>query len=293
MRVELNAGASVPVSDFAGTPGWESEASTDTSFGVHFAVTGGHIGYWLSSEGDGPGRRRATIDILDVDRASMRTMDDTTTPGLNRIVWDLRREGEDGPGSEVLAGIYTVRVTLGDEVSTGEITVIEDTREQVPVVRRIAKLQAFERARDMTTSLREAPQRVERAIRTSATVVESLVGRSGAEALREGGAELQATLQSLKERLFTGPRCQGICGRSKLPSNVVRRPLQVLGGSPDEPTANERLMLAQAEQALESILEEVNRIFNDQVSSYSRRLQEAGHSPFSEADPRTLPLEAR
>jgi photosystem II stability/assembly factor-like uncharacterized protein len=254
---------------------------------------GALINYWVGSEGDEPGQGRATIDILDVDGASMWTMDDTTTLGLNRIVWDLRRDGDDGPGSEVLAGTYTVRVTLGDAVSTGEITVVEDTREQVPVARRIAKLQALERARDMTTALREAQQRVERAIRTSETVVESLVGRSGAEALRERGAELQVALQSLKERLFTGPRCQGICGRSKLPSNVVRRPIQVLGGSPDEPTANERLILAQAEQALESILGEVNGIFDDQVSSYSRRLQEAGYSPFSENDPLTVPLEGR
>jgi hypothetical protein len=34
-------------------------------------------------------------------------------------------------------------------------------------------------------------------------------------------------------------------------------------------------------------------IFDDQVSGYSRRLQEAGYSPFSEADPLTVPLEAR
>lgn len=258
---------------------------------------GALINYWIGSEGAQRGAqgeaRRARIDILDVDGGSMRILDGTTAPGLNRIVWDLRREGENGPGSEVLSGTYTVRVTLGDAVSTGELTVLEDTREQVPVARRIAKLQALERARDMTTSLREAQQRVERAIRTSQTVSESLVGRSGAESLREGGTELQTSLQSLKERLFSGPACQGICGRSKLPSNVVRRPIQVLGGSPDEPTANERLMLAQAEQALQSILEKVNRIFDDQVSGYSRRLQEAGYSPFSEADPLTVPLEAR
>ena len=33
VQMELNAGAFFPVGDFAGTPGWESEASTHTSFG--------------------------------------------------------------------------------------------------------------------------------------------------------------------------------------------------------------------------------------------------------------------
>ena len=266
---------------------------------------GALINFWVGTEGAQRGAQReaqreaqrgterASIDVLDLDGASMRNLSAIVKPGLNRVVWNLRRDGEGGLGSEVLAGTYRVRVTLGDEVSTGEVTVVEDPREEVPMEHRIAKLQALDRARSMTTALREAQQRLERAIQTAETVLESLVGRSGGEALRDQGADLRRSLEGLNERLFSGPPCQGICGRSKLPSNVVRRPLQVLGGSPKEPTANERLMLAQAEQALDGIVDQVNRIFDDEVSAYSRRLQEAGYSPFSEADPLTIPLEGR
>jgi hypothetical protein len=35
----------MPVADFAAVPGWESEASNGASFGVHFALTSGHVGY--------------------------------------------------------------------------------------------------------------------------------------------------------------------------------------------------------------------------------------------------------
>ncbi len=253
---------------------------------------GALIDYWVGAEGV----RRASIDILDVDETSMRTLSGSADPGVNRIVWNLRRggaDGREGQGSEVLAGTYTVRVTLGDAVSTGQITVVEDVREDIPLARRIAKLQAVERAQSMTTALSEAQQRLERAIRTVETVQESLTGREGGENLREEGAELQESLERMRARLFTGPPCQGICGRSRLPSNVVRRPLQTLGGSPDAPTANERLMLAQAEQALQGIIYEVNTVFDEEVSAYSRRLQEAGYSPFPEADPITIPLEQR
>ena len=45
LQMELNAGASVPVGTFAGAQGWEAEASSDASFGVHFALTSGHLGY--------------------------------------------------------------------------------------------------------------------------------------------------------------------------------------------------------------------------------------------------------
>ena len=45
MQMEVNGGASVPVAEFAAVDGWEGEASTDASFGVHFVLTSGHLGY--------------------------------------------------------------------------------------------------------------------------------------------------------------------------------------------------------------------------------------------------------
>ena len=45
MQMEVNGGSSIPVADFAGVAGWEGEASAGTSFGVHFALAGGHVGY--------------------------------------------------------------------------------------------------------------------------------------------------------------------------------------------------------------------------------------------------------
>ncbi len=252
---------------------------------------GALISYWVDVEsGEG-----ATIDILDGGGSSLRTLSGSAV-GVNRVVWDLRRSrdgGLGGEGPEVLGGAYEVRVTLEDAVSTAEVTVLEDTREDIPAARRTAKLQAIERARSMTSVLSDAQQRVERAIRAAETVQESLLGREGAEDLREEGAELHGSLEELHERLLTGPPCQGICGRSRLPANAVRRLLQRLTGSPDAPTANERLMLAQAEEALRGILDQVNAIFDGPVSVYSRQLKEAGYSPYPEASPLTIPLERR
>ena len=45
VQMEVNGGASIPVAEFAGVEGWEAEASTDASFGVHFALTRGHLAY--------------------------------------------------------------------------------------------------------------------------------------------------------------------------------------------------------------------------------------------------------
>jgi hypothetical protein len=45
MQMEVNGGASIPVADLAGAEGWEGKALADASFGIHFALTSGHLGY--------------------------------------------------------------------------------------------------------------------------------------------------------------------------------------------------------------------------------------------------------
>ncbi len=137
----------------------------------------------------------------------------------------------------------------------------------------------------MTADLGDAQRRLEGAIETTTTVLESLEERPGSEESETEGEALKETLEGLLQRLFTGPDCQGICGRSRLPANAVRRPMRSLGNSPDAPTPNERMMLRQAGEALQAIVDEVNEALSGEVSAYSRRLQEAGYSPFADLGP--------
>ena len=63
----------------------------------------------------------------------MHSFSDIAKKGVNRTVWNLRRtirqEGKlDLRGTEVLAGIYNVKVTSGGSESEGELNVLEDPR---------------------------------------------------------------------------------------------------------------------------------------------------------------------
>lgn len=44
-QLEVNGGAALPVQELSGPEGFEGEASTDATFGVHFALTSGRISY--------------------------------------------------------------------------------------------------------------------------------------------------------------------------------------------------------------------------------------------------------
>ena len=247
---------------------------------------GALINYWVGQESD----QDVHIEVFDAEGASVRSLAGSSDVGVNRVTWDLRRDAPDGggPGStgtELLGGTYTVRLSLGDAESTGTVTVLEDPRVNIPARTRIAKLDALEEARVMIAELGAAQRSLEGAIETTGMVLESLEGRSGSGELETEGEALRETLEGLLQRLFTGPECQGICGRSRLPANTVRRPMRSLGNSSDAPTANERMMLSQAREVLRSIVGDVNAALDGEVSAYSRRLQEAGYSPFANLGP--------
>ena len=247
---------------------------------------GALINYWVGQESDGD----VQIEVVDAGGASVRSLTGSADVGVNRVTWDLRGAGREGEGSgsagtEVLSGTYTVRLSLGDVESTGTVTVLEDPRVDIPARTRVAKLDALEVAQSMISDLGDAQRRLEGAIETTTTVLESLEERPGSEELEREGEVLKETLKGLLQRLFTGPECQGICGRSRLPANAVRRPMGSLGNSPDAPTPNERMMLRQAGEALQAIVDEVNAVLGGDVSAFSRRLQEAGYSPFADLAP--------
>lgn len=119
---------------------------------------GAIIDYWLSNEDAG-----VTIRVEDTAGNEVRTLETTTTRGINRIVWDLRHEsfgppatqgggrGEAGggggfggfgggrlPGPLVTPGTYTVVMEVGGRTFEQPLDVIEDTRLEIGVGERRA-----------------------------------------------------------------------------------------------------------------------------------------------------------
>jgi photosystem II stability/assembly factor-like uncharacterized protein len=126
-------------------------------------AAGALIYYWLAEEPD----ERIELEILDAGGEVLRTFrsaetedaadsgaaadddeeDDDDEPdlpaeqGMNRFVWDLKREGPDlidgalfslayTGGYFVLPGTYTARLTVGGEASSGSFRVVKDPRLQ-------------------------------------------------------------------------------------------------------------------------------------------------------------------
>ena len=79
------------------------------------------------------------LEILDDQGKTIRTITLSSSPGLNRFIWDMREKGIEGlrparkgqdapPGLLVLPGIYTVKLSLGDKSVTRPVEIKADPR---------------------------------------------------------------------------------------------------------------------------------------------------------------------
>jgi len=248
---------------------------------------GALLTFWAGPDLEG---EMASVRILDEDDQVVATLTRRASAGMNRLSWNMERSEPEGSGGRfgrggplVLPGEYQVEVRAGGEISSATLEVRPDPRTTISLEARLAKMDALEKVGEWVSLAREAQERLE-GVRTALEQARGFLAPSGEAGLAEAADELEATVGEALERLFTGPPCQGICGGDPVAS-AIRRPLSLLGSSQGEPSPNERLAMDQAEQALDRVIGEVNRILSQEAAPFQARLQEAGYTPFPSLDP--------
>ena len=238
---------------------------------------GALIHYWLA-----PGEMvaGAVVQIADQGGDLVRTLAGTTDPGLNRVVWDLRDETEGG-GIEVMPGSYSVRVNVGPASGAQPLEVLPDHRYPNDPEARAAKIAARKEVAGWITTAGEARDRLERALDGLDVVLATLADD---DALSGEGRTVSEVVRGLLEVHFTGPECQGGCG-----GQVTVRQVQAAAGplatSWDAPTANELSAMNNAATALETILDDVNAVFQGDVARFRQRLEAVGFTLFPPEGP--------
>jgi photosystem II stability/assembly factor-like uncharacterized protein len=243
---------------------------------------GALLTFWADSEhrGDSASFRILSSDGIEVARFSRPVLE-----GMNRFAWDLRKEEVEGSGGGfrgggplVLPGEYTVELTLGESTALVELSVHPDPRRSIPLEDRRAKLEALEEVSAWVALAREGEDRLREALSAVEGVLASPQPPEDPD-LATAAQTLREDLNGALERLFSGPSCQGICGGNPL-VDTVRRPVSLLGSSLEAPSANDRLAMRQAQDALAELVGEVNRILREEIGPFQARLQAAGYSPF-------------
>lgn len=248
--------------------------------------------------GSGPSAS-AQVTILNEAGEVVRTLSGAADRGLNRVVWDLRMAlldsegesesggfgfGQGGPaGPWVLPGRYVVRVEVAGHVAEGSVQVVGDPRLDISVADRRARIAVQLEAARWTSRADQASDRLDHAIEAVDQVLASLPDDDeSSSALRWQGRELHDQLTALNERLFTGPDCQGGCGRNTVVRRV-RAPLRKLNSALGAPTPTDRLAMAHAEAALAELMDAVAAAMNGPVDAFRQALVAAGYTPLPPA----------
>ena len=253
-------------------------------------------------KGEGEKPPMVEIRIADESGKTIRTFTAPVTRGLNRVVWDLSRDGfkqfpqerpsgdEHPGGPEVSPGTYTATVKYGNQEAKGTVRVLPDPRVPMTDADWKAREAALARVGAMNDALAEA---VDRLRKTRADVADVLNRYQAAkkekkeamgdkkeekdskpDPIEEAGGKLQGDLDKLERRLWVPYDTVGLQPDTDALTKVFYAYGYVLSTwEPPSPTNLEYVRLAEKE--VQTVLADYNRFFETDVAAFRKLADEA------------------
>ncbi len=248
---------------------------------------GALITYQVLPKGD-PDSVRVTVEIVDGEGKVIRRFRGPAKPGINRVVWDLRRKapefpsleaprrrpGMDRPGVTVLPGTYKVRLKLEGKIDSAEVRVLPDPRLPVTEADRQAKFAALMRVeRDIKTAA-EAMKRLRKTRQAIRDLLEKIRERrdSTARQVRQSAQKLQQKLDSLMHQIVQ-KEVQGLLRDPRVLSAQLGYVYRSLQSSWDAPTPAQMKYLEIAEKRLAAVLEQINRFYAEELPPFRAQVE--------------------
>lgn len=222
------------------------------------------------------------IEVTDAAGKVIRKFKGPAKLGVNRIAWDLNRDGfkrpassesnefQPGSGPEVLPGTYTITLKFRGNEAKQSVRVLADPRETYTMEQRQAKFDAIMRAGALQESATAAINRIIKAradIDTVAAKLKSDEPDATPDPLIKSGATLKAQLDKMERRLWQPPKTRGIPPETDVWSKIGF-PLYGLQSSWDAPTPSQLAYLDRAETELKKVLADVDKLFTEDVAKY-------------------------
>jgi len=255
--------------------------------------------------------------VADESGTTIRTWEEEVHLGLNRISWDLRRDGfkrpDTGQGEEgdsdfrpsgirVLPGTYTLTVVFGDQEASSTFAVLADPRETSSPDDRRAKYDALLAAGETRETVADALSliyRIRADLKASLDAADRVSGdaeeQDGEDAAKdeeglEGRArEIRRQLKDIEERLWVPDDTKGIVYSDDRVWNRLGYAMGSMQSSWDAPTGAQLAYLAVAEEAAAEVLRDLDALYGGEVSSFREAVRAAGLVLMPEEDAPVLP----
>jgi len=248
---------------------------------------------------------KVTIRVADAQGDVIRTFKAPIHQGLNRVVWDMRRDGarpappvenpelkkilDEGlvpPGPEMPPGDYTVTLAFDGEEARTQVAVKADPRTPYSVVQirenYAAQLDLLEKQQAMSAALWKI-HRAESDVGTLMSLIEAAAEQTQTEGedapyadIKTQARELKTRLGELEERFRVPPKTKGIVySRDKIGSRLGIAGFY-LGSTYDAPSSTAQTYIRMGEASLSGALEELNVVLREDLPALRRAANEAG-----------------
>jgi len=181
----------------------------------------------------------------------------------------------------VLPGKYTVKIKMGKLETSQTVEVLPDPRVKIKLQDQTENYDTQVKIGEQIEIITEAVKRIRKMEKTVDVILEKMKDDSsnGSKQLQKDGKKLKKRLKQVMQLFVDGGGKQGITRQD----NVSRKLWYVsgsIGSSWDKPTSSQMTYLRQAEQALTKALEEFNRMFEQDVLEFQRKVEESDFNLF-------------
>lgn len=256
----------------------------------------------------------ATIEVRDRAGTVVRTLRPKLVRGLNRVAWELDRDGwktlpSDEPrdadanpgGPSVPPGDYQLTVKFRGTEAATPVRVLADPRSQNTEAVWQARWSTILEAGRLRDTLVTAIERL-RSTRADIDAITTRVKEANAERLRRrevkedelpllaDAKKLQEALTTLEKKLWQPPGTVGILAERDVLTKLfyVQGYLESSWDGPSEPHLE---YLRQARSKVEAAVEEVNRFYAEQVGPFREQVRASGPELLPKLEPLLVPAQ--
>ncbi|GJM35041.1 MAG: hypothetical protein DHS20C18_40420 [Saprospiraceae bacterium] len=243
---------------------------------------------------------KVRVQVVDSKGDTIRTFTTKLEEGMNRITWNLNRDGvafpsrrerkdDDDPpnGRDVLPGVYQLVFTYGEFTDATKVTVHPDPRLPQTTAALQAKEAAYEtfydivkKAEQAFTSLQEARKSISRVNGTLVNAPDSLQKQ-----IKELGKAMEDSIAVLEKRYMLPDDLKGIQRSSDNINGTLYRTSVYLRSYEGTHSQSLEIMMNKAREETKMALEKINDFFATNFANYQKRVEEVPRSLFKTYEP--------
>jgi photosystem II stability/assembly factor-like uncharacterized protein len=242
---------------------------------------------------DDPREPELVIEVHDAEGTLLRSLEPSPRRGLNRVHWNLRRDGFRRPGQrrrggerpagpEVPPGRYRVVLRAGEQRAEGELLVLADPRSPMAPEAYAARWSALRRLGELQERVADLVDAIDRIARDVDVILDRANEDHDPDAahphreLVDAGDALKEALEEARAGLVGERGGKGIRRGGDDVMSRVGTASWGLSSSWETPSPAHLRRLEDAEEALDGALPAVRRVLGEELAAFRAAVEEAG-----------------